>query len=441
MKRSGTARGRRWLLALALVAVVAWVYRPVLSAGYIWDDDVYVAENGNLHGWQGLGRIWLSPGSSPQYYPLVFRSFWVERQVFGPSPLSHHLVNVGLHVANALLLWALLRRLNVRAAYFIAMVFAVHPVHLESVAWITERKNVLSALFFLAALGAYLRFALPSGEAPVPKGAAVPDARRWYVASLVLFLCALLSKTVTATFPAVALVILWWKQDKITARDVRRLAPFAAAGLLFGLATAWIEVHHVGALGDDWTLGPIERVLLSGRVAWFYAIKLVWPHPVMFVYPRWEVSAADPWQYVYPAATLAVVALLYLVRKRIGTAPLVAVGVFLLSLFPAMGFFNVYPMRFSYVADHFQYLPSIGVIALLAATGHWLLQRGGVEVMRVPLAILVVCALAWTARAETGSTAGSRRSGPMRLSRIPMRGSPRTTSGICACNKGGGTRP
>ena len=155
---------------------------------------------------------------------------------------------------------------------------------------------MLSALFFLAALGAYLRFALPSGEAPVPKGAAVPDARRWYVASLVLFLCALLSKTVTATFPAVALVILWWKQDKITARDVRRLAPFAAAGLLFGLATAWIEVHHVGALGDDWTLGPIERVLLSGRVAWFYAIKLVWPHPVMFVYPRWEVSAADPWQ-------------------------------------------------------------------------------------------------------------------------------------------------
>ena len=172
------------------------------------------------------------------------------------SVLRAHLtmsaMSLALHVANALLLWVTLRSLKVRGAYFIAFLFAVHPVHVESVAWITERKNLLSTFFSLLALIVYLRWA---------------SARhvRWYFFSLVLFLCALLSKTVAATLPGVILIVVWWK-GKITAADVLALVPFAAAGLLFGAATAWIEVHHVGAVGTDWTLSPLERVLVAGRV-------------------------------------------------------------------------------------------------------------------------------------------------------------------------------
>jgi protein O-mannosyl-transferase len=396
------SRARLWFLAAVLLAAVAWVYLPVVSADYIWDDDSYVVENRNLETAGGLWRIWFEPRSSPQYYPLVFASFWLERQAFGEGPTSHHVVNTGLHALNALLLWGVLRRLRVTGAYAVALVFAVHPVHLESVAWITERKNVLSGAFYLAALWAYLRAAgLSAGE---PR-AVVTSGRAWYVASLLLFAGALLSKTVTATLPAVLLLLHWWVRGGVTARDWIRVAPFFALGLVAGLGTAWLEVRHVGALGEEWTLGFTERILLAGRVPWFYTQKLLWPEPLIFVYPRWDVSLSGV-QLLYPLATAAVVAGLYAARARLGRGPVVAVAFFLVTLFPAMGFFDVYPMRYSYVADHFQYLASIGVIALVVGTTGWLLARGGWGWAGVGLAAIVVAALALTARAETAKYQG-----------------------------------
>jgi protein O-mannosyl-transferase len=395
-----------------LIAVlVFWAYFAAIPGGYLWDDDAYVQENTNLRDAEGLGRIWVSPSSSPQYYPLVFSSFWIERRVFGESPVPHHVVNIALHALNAILLWRLLRRLDVPGAYLASLVFALHPVHVESVAWMTERKNVLSGAFFLASMCVSLRWAIPGLRGD--QGAWGVDGTRrpgltWaYLASLLLFIGALLSKTVTATLPAAILIVIWWKRGRVGTADLVRLIPFVVIGGAFGAMTAWTEVHHVGASGVDWQLRGVERVLLAGRIVWFYLWKILWPHPLAFVYPRWVVSSADPIQYVAPLALLGVVVWLWLKRHRIGRGPLAAVVFFVAALFPALGFFDVYPMRFSFVADHFQYLASVGPIAAIVAGGAVALSRLAPKAVPAVAAIAVVTALGATARAETakfGST-------------------------------------
>ena len=227
----------------------------------------------------------------------------------------------------------------------------------------------------------------------------------WYIASLLLFVAALASKTVTVTLPAVLLLIRWWKSGRLRARDWQLVLPFAGLGVLAGAGTAWLEVHHVGAAGDEWTLGPAGRVLLAARVPWFYAAKLVWPVPIIFIYPRWQVSA-DAVHLLYLAATTGLVAALWAWRKRVGAGPFVAVSFFLVTLFPAMGFFNVYPMRYSYVADHFQYLASIGAIALFVGLGGFVIRRAAGERAAIAVALAVVVALAARGRAETGKYEG-----------------------------------
>lgn len=384
-------------LGLLLVLLVVTAYRPVADAGFIWDDDEYVTDNRNLQDATGLGRIWTDPATSPQYYPLVFTSFWVERQLFGPGPTAHHVTNVALHVLNALLVWAVLARLGVGVAFMTGLVFALHPVHVESVAWITERKNVLSGAFFLAALLAYLSFALPGRDAPPMPS---PVRRRLYLLALLLFVCALLSKTVTAVLPAVLLILVWWKRGGVEGRDLRPLVPLGLLGLAFGSMTAWMEVHHVGASGSEWNLGALERVLLAGQVPWFYAGKLAWPHPLIFTYPRWTIDAGDLAQYAWPACTIAVVGSLWVVRHRLGREPLSVVLAFLCLLAPVLGFFNVYPMRYSWVADHFQYLASIAILALALGVAARALALIGVAWLRIVLAAVLIAGLTITTRAE-----------------------------------------
>jgi tetratricopeptide (TPR) repeat protein len=346
-----------WLLLLCLA-----VYAPVRSAGFIWDDDQNVSQNRNLEDAAGLARIWLEPRTSQQYYPLVHTGFWLERRLWGLDPRGYHVTNVLLHALCAVLLWRVLLALRVPGALLAASLFAVHPVMVESVAWITERKNVLSLAFALGALAAYLRFAPPDGEPPEPRRRGAT-----YALSLALFACGLLSKTVVFSLPAVIAVILWWKRGKLGVRELLPLAPFLPLGAVAGLHTAWLEKDHVGAVGAEWTLGVLDRLVLAGRALWFYAGKLAWPEPVIFFYPRWHVDAAEPWQWVPPLAALAVVAALWGARERIGRGPLAAVLLFGGILFPALGFFDVYAFRYSYVADHFQYHAAPALLALFAA--------------------------------------------------------------------------
>jgi protein O-mannosyl-transferase len=133
--------------ALLLVVAVLIAYLPALQGGYIWDDNRYVTENPILPQPDGLAAIWTDPGATIQYYPMVFTTFWLEYRLWGLNPLGYHATNILLHALSALLLWAILRRLAVPGAWLAAALFALHPVHVESVAWVTERKNVLSGLF------------------------------------------------------------------------------------------------------------------------------------------------------------------------------------------------------------------------------------------------------------------------------------------------------
>jgi tetratricopeptide (TPR) repeat protein len=347
---------------LIIVAAVVVAYIPAVQGEYIWDDDFYVTENIHLRTLPGLGRIWFDIGATPQYYPAVHTTFWIEYHLWELEPFGYHLVNVLLHAMGSVLLWLVLRRLSVPGAWLAATLFALHPVQVESVAWITERKNVLSGVFYFAALLAYCRFAkIETDQAP--------DGCRWryYGLAVVLFACALLSKTVTCTLPAVILLLLWWKRRRVSWREVLPLAPMLAVGLAMGLLTAWMEKHTVGARGAEWGWSFVERCLLAGRVVWVYLGKLVWPAELMFFYPRWRLDASAWWQYLFPVAAVAVPLILWLLRARLGKAPLVAALFFGGTLFPALGFIDVYPMRYSFVADHFQYLACAGPLALFAA--------------------------------------------------------------------------
>lgn len=370
-------RWKRALPACLLLGVTVLAYWPALHGSYVWDDDKYVTANWTLRSADGLKAIWLDPAASPQYYPLTLTTFWVEYHLWGLHPLGYHIVNVLLHATSAILFWLLLRRLSVPGAWIAAMLFAVHPVYVESVAWVTELKNVQSGAFYLAAVYAYLEFrradwyadrsALKDPGSRVPKAGRSEVSWTWYGLATFWFVCAVLSKTVTASAPAAVLVVGWWITGRVRRRDVGLLAPWLLVGVMLGLATAWLEQHHVGAMGVSWKLSPLDRCLLAGRVVWFYLAKLVWPVHLCFVYPRWTIDAGVWWQYLYPVATVGCGGALFLARKRIGRGPFAAYALFVGTLFPALGFFDVYPMQFSFVADHFQYLAGLGVLALAGA--------------------------------------------------------------------------
>ncbi len=374
------------LLKLALLfALVLAAYYPALSAGFIWDDDHYVLNNANLATLAGLGDIWFST-ESPQYYPLVFTTFWIEQHIWGLNPAGFHGVNIFLHAVNAALIWKVCRSLGLKYGFFAAIIFAIHPVHVESVAWITERKNVLSGFFYLLSLLAFFSYekkARPSG----------------YILSLAFFFAALLSKTVACTLPVAIIIIRWLQGQRIDRDFILRLAPFFALGLAMGLVTVWWEANIVGAKGGEWALPVIERLLLPGRIAFFYALKLVLPLNLSFIYERWTLDLADLWQWVYPIALFVLLAALFIMREKMGRGPLAAAAFFLVTLFPALGFFNVYPFRYSFVADHFQYLASAGLIILFAeAAGRSTESAGALKALRfaaIPI-IAIFGALAWS---------------------------------------------
>jgi len=348
--------GWSWLAGLSLLLAPFVVYAPLLDAGYIWDDNALVTDNLTLRSLDGLRRMWFVPGATPQYYPATYSSFWVEYRLWGLDPMVSHLLNVLLHALSAFVLWRVLRFLRVPGAWLAAALFALHPVYVESVAWISERKNVLSGLFYLTSAWAFLRYAL------------APKPGWWlYGTSFLLFVLALFSKTVTCSLPAVLIIVIWWKRGAVDRRTVMTLLPFFAVGAGLGVSTVWIEKHFVGAEGADWDLNWVERFLIAGRALWFYAGKLVWPDNLTFIYPRWVINTRDGFQYLYPLTIVVLVSGLWFARDHIGRGPLAAVLIFCGTLLPALGFLDVYPMRYSFVADHFQYLASVGLLALFGA--------------------------------------------------------------------------
>jgi tetratricopeptide (TPR) repeat protein len=370
---------------LLLFCATLIAYWPALNGAPLWDDNAHITKP-ELQSLHGLWRIWFELGATQQYYPLLHSAFWAEHRLWGDSPLAYHLTNVVLHALSACLVVTIVRSLRLSGAWLAGFIFALHPVCVEAVAWISEQKSTLSTVFYLASAVAYLHF---------------DRTRRWpqYSLALGLFVLALLSKTVTATLPAALLVVFWWQRGRIGwRRDALPLLPWFAIGVAAGLFTAWVERTYVGAHGAAFALSPLQRFLVAGRLIWFYLAKLIWPSNLTFVYPRWTIDAGVWWQYLFPAGVLVLAAGLCLAARR-HRGPLAGFLFFAGTLFPVLGFFNVYPFIYSWAADHFQYLASLGIIvpaaaALSMAAGRLSLPNSNIKAAAAFLLVLL-SALTW----------------------------------------------
>ena len=359
--------GNQWAgpgVYLLLMIVAFAAYWPALQGKFVWDDNAWTTDILRfLRDSSGLGLIWIRPTTLQQYYPLTGTTFWIDYHCWKFWTLPYHVENVVLHLISVGLFWRLLQKLQVPGAWLAAGIFALHPAMVESVAWITERKNVLSMVFFLGALLAYGRFNSFWKE---DNG----SPRRWgaYALAFILLLLALLAKTTTCSLPAVILLIGWWKQGRIRwRRDVLPSLPFFAIAAGCSGVTGWLEKNHVGATGWEWSISFPERCLIAGRAFWFYLGKLLWPAHLCFIYPRWKPDAGSLWQWLYPLAALGALVGLWWYRKKIGRGPATALFFFVGTMFPVLGFMNAYGMRYSFVWDHWVYLSSLGIIALGAA--------------------------------------------------------------------------
>src|SRR5438445_523815 len=347
-----------FIFVLVLAAVTIFAYRPAWNGGLLWDDDVYITNNELLTAPDGLRRIWFSLDSPSQYFPLVYSTFRIEHALWGLNPTGYHWVNLLLHVANALLVWRLLARLRVPGAWLAGAIFALHPVQVESVAWITERKNVLMAFFFLLTLLAWIAFVDEWTKRPW----------RFYALALVLYVLALSAKTTACTLPAALLLILWLQKKPISWQRILQVIPFFFLGLGMGLVTVWWERYHQGTSRTLFAfLSPIERFLIASRAVWFYLSKLIWPSNLTFIYPKWNISPAHPLDYVWLLAGIALCAVIYFARRYVGRSVEVAAAFFVATLSPVLGFIMLYTFRYTFVADHYQYLACIGPIALVSA--------------------------------------------------------------------------
>lgn len=385
---NGTNRRRTPLVVAGVVFIVAAclvVYIPALYAGFVWEDDLYVVQNPLLSAPDGLLRIWIPKKLPAQYFPMVYTTFRFEHSLWGLKPFGYHLTNIVLHIINALLLWWLLSRLNIRGAWIVSAIFALHPVQVESVAWITQRKNVLSLLFYLGSALSYVQYAFGPRDGPSEK-----RAETFYMVSIVLFLCALASKTVTCTLPVALLIVCWWKRGHIRWTDVRDLARFFVLGLAWGLYIMWWEHGLQGTELTKLGLTPIKRILVASRGLWFYVGKLVCPVNLTISYPPWNIDATNPLQYGWLLLSLIAAWCMWHWRGKLGRGPVAAIAFFVVTLSPMLGFILQYTFVYTYVADHYQYMAGIGLITLFVAVGCRAADQFGKRGKAIAMALVVL---------------------------------------------------
>ncbi len=337
-------------LGAALIALVAgWIYLPCLHGTWLWDDGLEISENPVLRASSGWWTPWVR-AEGMDYFPLKSSLQWVEWHLWHAQPLGYHLVNLGLHVLSALLVWKLLRLLGVRAAFLGGLLFAVHPVAVESVAWISEFKNTVSLPPLLLAAIAFIEFDR--------------DGRRGaWASSLAWFFAALACKTSVVMFPAVLLLYLWWRRGTLGRREVVVTLPFFAVALALGAATVWFQsTRSIGLAGVPQGLGT--RVAQAGWSLVSYVRLCLWPVGLAPVYPAAPLS----WTSVLPwLGILVFLGVFWKARAGWGRHALLGSGWFLLNLVPVLGIIPMAYFRVSPRADHFAYLPLVGLAGLAAA--------------------------------------------------------------------------
>jgi len=389
--KEGKSFGGKALLIILLAVVV---YLPSMGGGFIWDDDILITENRVVRANDGLYRFWFTTDAA-DYYPLTGSLWWLEWRLWGNSPVGYRVVNLALHAANAVLLWLILRRLNVPGAWLAGLVFAIHPVNVATVAWISEQKNTLSMLFYALAILLYLKFE-DDGHG------------RWYGLSLAAFLLALFSKAAVVTLPVALLGCVWWRQGRVRWRDLLHTVPFFVLSLVLGLVTMWFQYEHSLKLHPMRMVGFPFRLAAAGWVPWFYLYKALLPFNLCLIYPLWKINASSFISYVPGAVLVGCLALFWWKRKTWGRPWFFALGYFGVTLFPVLGFFDQSFYEFSLVADHWQYYSIIAVIALVVGIGDTLCRRTGQQGQNngavLAAAVLMLLGLAtWTRSSVYGN--------------------------------------
>jgi protein O-mannosyl-transferase len=393
---------RDWLWALLLIAFVFIAYAPVFRAGFVWDDESHLTQNPCIVGPLGLKEIWTS--TRAVYYPLVLTTFRALHKFVGLHPLPYHILNVLLHAGSAVLLWRVLRQLGVRGAWLGAALWALHPVTVQSVAWVTELKNTQSCLFYLLSISCFLNWEEQSHTRKRPIKSTL-----MFSLSLVCFVLATLSKPSVVMLPIVFALCIWWRRGRIEWKDGVPLAPFLLISAIASLWTIWEQKFHASAVGPEWAQTWHERLIIAGRAIWFYLAKLVWPHPLIFIYPRWEIHPSQLMAYLPLLAAAGGLFLVWLLPGKAGRAVFFAAAYYVVSLFPVLGFFSVYFFRYSFVSDHFQYLASMGPLALAGAAISESFRRltveaslgRGVVFLRVGLCSILLMLLATLTRQQS----------------------------------------
>jgi protein O-mannosyl-transferase len=378
--RSPAVPGQRrsdWVFYLILAVVTLLAYQPAWHGSLLWDDHANMTTP-DLRSFDGLRRVWFEPRTTQQYYPLLYTSYWIQQRLWGDSPTSYHLVNILLHVGCAVLVLKILRFLRIPGAELATIIFALHPVNVETVAWITERKNTLSGLFGLAATLWYLKFDATRDPEVLLRDSSTSShsarndetfrSKQAYALAIGLFVLGLLTKTSIVTLPLAWLVILWWKRGAISwLRDLVPLVPFLFLSAAAGLMTRWVEYGNIAYRASTvLALSPLDRCLIAGRAFWFQLGKVLWPANLMFMYPRWNINATVWWQYLFPMGVLGLLVILWRLR-RWSRAPLAGVLVYIVLLLPTLGFLNQYFFVYSFVSDHWQYLACLGIITPCAS--------------------------------------------------------------------------
>ena len=353
----GKSSGLPWrtiVQALVIAVAALWIYRPSLHGGWLWDDDFDITDNAITQSPTGLWSIWFKPGSQVDYYPIKASVQWLQWHLWGMDTRGYHLTNVGLHILSALLVWRLLSKFGLRLAWVGGLIFAIHPVQVESVAWIAELKNTLSLPPFLLAMCFWIDY---------------EEHRRDRDGELALglFLVAMLCKTTMVMFPVAILLYAWWKRGRVGWNDVKASAPFFLISLVLGLIT--VRFQHHFALQQ--TVGPpggiFSRLACAGLSLSFYFSKCFLPVELMPIYPKWAVDPPSLWQFFPWLVWGGAIYGLWTKRRTWGRHALLGLGFFLLFLAPFLGFKAISYMNFTWVMDHFLYLPIIGLIGLVVA--------------------------------------------------------------------------
>jgi tetratricopeptide (TPR) repeat protein len=355
-----TLPGERLRLIHAAIIVLAglWIYSPAFHGDWIWDDTMYLSENPLLNDPARLWKAWFEPGSFIEYYPIEQTVQWLQWQLWGDDTLGYHLSNVALHLVSAMLVWRLLSKMGLQLAWLGGLIFAIHPMMVESVAWISELKNTLSLPPFLLAMCAWIDY---------ENGGRRAD----YLKALALFLTAMLCKIAFAPFPVFILLYAWWKRGRIAVRDVRASVPFFAISLLLSFVTQWsgtVYLHNQLKNPAAVDIGGVFfRLALSGQTLANYFAKCFWPVGPIPIYPQWKVDPSSPISYLPWLVLAGVCFWCWRNREGWGRHVLLGLGFFILFLGPFLGFLPISYLSFTWVMDHFLYVSIIGIIGLVVA--------------------------------------------------------------------------